>query len=73
MSTLTELREEKGFYRVEEFALFANIAASTIRKAENGVEISLNTAYRFADALGIARQDVFTIEGLKIKKRARRK
>lgn len=67
MATLAELRMKAGFPRPEEFAVRAGVAATTVRNAEKGKAIQLNIAYRFAEALGISRQDVLEIEGLNIK------
>jgi transcriptional regulator with XRE-family HTH domain len=67
MPTLTQLRVQAGFDRPEDFSVFSNISVSSIYSAERGEEISLMLARRFADALGIPRSEINSIEGLKLK------
>ena len=72
MATLAELRAQAGFPRPEDFSIYANISTTAVRMAERGEEISLVLAWRFADALGIPRHEVHSIEGLKIKQPGRK-
>lgn len=69
MATLTDLRKAKGYRRIENFAIAADVSPSTVRRAEKGEDIGSLTASRLAKALGISLTEFEKLEGISIKDR----
>jgi transcriptional regulator with XRE-family HTH domain len=73
LATLAELRQQAGFPTPEHFAIAAILSPRTVRMAENGEVISLQTALRIAAALHIPYSEIRTIDGLNISTNTRKR